>query len=133
MDRRAAQQGERTLDVAPLDVGEAARDLGKALPQHPLVVRAVLPCGLKPLVRTECQAPVQQVLSVGEGFGRRQPQIIRDRRNALSAARKWPPESVARARASGPPGFVAITLGHLPIMASRLGSPCSATAVSEVP
>jgi hypothetical protein len=31
-------------DVATLDVGDANRELGQALPQHPLIVRAVRPC-----------------------------------------------------------------------------------------
>ena len=56
--RRASKQADRTLDIAALDVGDADRELGQALPQHPLVVRAVLPCRLEHLVRVECQAPV---------------------------------------------------------------------------
>jgi uncharacterized membrane protein len=51
---RAAQQGDRTLEVAALDVSDADGQLGEALPQLPFLVRAVLPCGLKHLVRVEC-------------------------------------------------------------------------------
>jgi Amidase len=97
-------------------MGDADRELGKGLPQCLLVVRAVLPCGLEYLVRVKGQAPIQQVLRVGEGFGRRQFEIIRDTRNALAALRKWPTKGVAGTGASGPTGFVAITLSHGPIM-----------------
>jgi hypothetical protein len=65
-------------DVATLDVGDANSELGQALPQHPLIVRAVLPCGLEHLMRGECQATVQQILGIREGFGWRQLEIIRD-------------------------------------------------------
>ena len=69
-------------------------------------------------MRVECQALVQQILGIGDGFGRRQVKIIRDSWNAFTALRKWSTESVAGASASGPAGFVAITLSHVLIMAS---------------
>jgi hypothetical protein len=117
--RRAAEQGDCTRDVAALDVGDADSELGQALPQHPLIVWAVFPCRLEHLVRVECQATVQQILGIGEGFGWRQREVIRDACNALAALPKGSAESVARAGASGSAGFVAITLGHVPIMASE--------------
>ena len=61
--------------------------------------------------------PVQQVLGIGEGFGRGQLEVIRDACNTHTAQRKWPTKGVARAGASSPAGFVAITLSHMPIMA----------------
>jgi len=64
------KQSDRTVSVAALDVGDADRQLGKALPQRPLVVRAVLPRGLEHLVRIERKAAVQQILGVGERFRR---------------------------------------------------------------
>ena len=76
--RRAAEQGDCPLDVATLDMGDANSELGQALPQHPLIVWAVLPCGLEHLMGVECQATVQQILGIGEGFGWRQLEIIRD-------------------------------------------------------
>jgi hypothetical protein len=101
----ARRSSVSALDVAALDVGDADRELGQALPQHPFIVRAVLPCGLEHLVRVECQAPVQQVLGVREGLGRRLLEVIWDAWNSLTALRKWPAESVTRAGASrGPPG-----------------------------
>ena len=93
-------------------------ELSQGLPQCLLVVRAVLPCGLEHFVRVECQAPVQQILGIGEGFGRRQLEVIRNAWNAFTALRKWSTQSVAGTSASGPAGFVAITLSHVPIMAS---------------
>ena len=117
--RRAAEQGDCTLDVATLDVGDADSELGQALPQHPLIVRAVLPCGLEHFVRVERQAPVQQILGKGQGLGRSQLEVVWNARNAFAALRKWSAESVARAGASGSAGFVAVTLGHVPIMASE--------------
>src|SRR5215208_4623926 len=115
--RRAAKQRDRPLDVAALNVGDADRELGKGLPECPLLDRAVLPRRLEHLVRVECQAPIQQVLRIVKGFGRRQLEIIRDTRNALAARRKWPTEGVSRTAASGPPGVVAITLDHVPMIA----------------
>ena len=76
--RRAPEQGDCPLDVATLDVGDANSELGQALSQHTLIVRAVLPCGLEHLMRVECQATVQQILGICEGFGWRQLEIIRD-------------------------------------------------------
>jgi hypothetical protein len=69
-------------------------------------------------VRVERQAPVQQILRIAERFGRRQLEIIRDAWNAFTALRKWSTKSVAGASASGPAGFVAITLSHVLIMTS---------------
>ena len=100
-------------------MGDADRELGKCLPQCLLVVRAVLPCGLEHFVRVERQAPVQQILGIGQGFGRRQLEVIRNAWNAFAALRKWSTEGVAGTSASGPAGFVAITLSHVLIMASR--------------
>ena len=57
---------------------DARRELGQALPQHPLIVRAVLPCRLEHLMRVESQATVQQILGIGESFSWRQLEIIRD-------------------------------------------------------
>ena len=56
---RSDYMGDGTRHVAALDVGDADHELGQGLPQHPLTVRAVLPCGLEHLVRVECQAPVR--------------------------------------------------------------------------
>ena len=68
----------------------------------------------------ERQAPVQQILRIAEGFGRRQLEVIRYAWDAFTALRKWSTESVAGTSASGPAGFVAITLGHVLIMAHVL-------------
>ena len=76
--RRAAEQGDCPRDVATLDMGDADSELGQALPQHPLIVWAVLSCGLEHLMRVESQASVQQILGIGEGFGWRQREVIRD-------------------------------------------------------
>jgi hypothetical protein len=117
--RSSAKQGDRTLDVAALDVGDADCELRQPLPEHALIVRPVLPCGLEHLVRVKCQPAVQQVLGIGEGFGRRQLKVIRDTWNAFTASGKRSAESVARAGASGSAGVIAITLGHVPIIASE--------------
>jgi hypothetical protein len=76
--RRAAQQGDCPLDVATLDVGDANSELGQTLPQHALIVWAVLPCSLEHVMRIESQATVDPILGIGEGFGWRQLEIIRD-------------------------------------------------------
>jgi hypothetical protein len=99
-------------------MGDADRELGKCLPQCPLLVGAVLPCGLEHFVRVERQPPVQQVLGKGQGFGRRQIEVIGNAWSAFAAPRKWSTECVAGTIASGPAGFVAITLSHVLIMAS---------------
>ena len=116
--RRAAQHGDRPLDVATLDMCDPDRELRKGLPQCPLLDRPVLPCRLEHLMRIERQAPIQQVLRIVESLGGRQFEVIWDARNALAALRKRPAKGVARTAASGPAGFVAITLSHMPMIAN---------------
>jgi hypothetical protein len=116
-DRRFAKQTHRPLGVAALDVRDANRELCQALPQHPLVGGTVFPRRLEHLVRGERQAPVEQLLGVGEGFGRCQFEIVRDTRDACTAGGKRSAKRVARARTSGSAGLVAITLGDTAIMA----------------
>jgi len=67
----AAKHGYRALGVTPLNVGDADRELGKALPEQPLILWTVLPCGLEHLVGVERQTPVQQILGIGQRCGRR--------------------------------------------------------------
>jgi hypothetical protein len=69
-------------------------------------------------VRVECKAPVQQILGIGQGFGRWQDEVIRNAWDAFSALRKWSTEGVAGTIASGPARFVAITFSHVFIMSS---------------
>ena len=69
-------------------------------------------------MRIEREAPVQQILGKGQGFGRWQDEVIRNAWNAFSALRKWSTESVAGTIASGAARFVAITLSHVFIMSS---------------
>jgi hypothetical protein len=118
--RRASKHRDRALDVAALDMGDADRELGKGLPQCLLFGWPVLPGRLEHLMRVECQAPAQQVLRIGEGFVRRQLEIIRDARNALAARRKWPAELITRTGVSRPAGFIAFTLDHVAIMAHAM-------------
>ena len=103
------------MAVAALDVGDADCELGQALPQRSLVVRAVLPRGLKHLVRVERRALVQQILGVGEGFVRGQLEIVWDAGHAPAARRKESAQGVAGPSVARPAGFVAIASGHLPI------------------
>ena len=74
-------------------------------------------CWVKHLVCVERHAPVEQLLGMGEGFGRRQLEVVRDRWIARTVAGKRSAKGVARARTSGSAGLVAITLGHAAIMA----------------
>lgn len=60
---------------------------------------------------------VQQILGIGEGFGRRQLDVIRDRWHALAAYRKGSTDGVAWTGATGTAGFVTITLAHVSMMA----------------
>ena len=69
-------------------------------------------------MRVEGQAMVQQILGKGQGFGRRQLEVVGNAWNAFAAPRKWAAEGVARTIAPGPAGFVAITLSHGLIIAS---------------
>jgi hypothetical protein len=117
-DRRAAKNRHRTLVVAALHMGDADRELGKCLPQCLLVVRTVLPRGLEHFVRVEGQAPIQQILSAGQCFGRRQLEVVRNAGNAFAALRKRLTEGVAGTLASGPTEFVAIAVRHKLMMSS---------------
>ena len=98
-------------------MGDADSELGQALPQHPLIGGAVFRAASNTPCALNARAPVQQVLGIGEGFGWGQLEVIRDACNTHTARRKWPTKGVARAGASSPAGFVAITLSHMPIMA----------------
>ena len=117
--RRTTKHRDRAFDVAALDVGDADRELSQPLPERALFVRPVLPCGLKHLVGVEGESAVQQILGVGEGFDRRQLQVVRDACNAFAPWRKRAAQRVARAPASWSAGLVAIALGHPSIIAGE--------------
>jgi hypothetical protein len=82
-------------------------------------------CGLEHLVGVKCQPPVQQILGMGEGFGRRQLEVIRDTWNALTAPGKRSADRVARAGASGSAGVIAITFGHVPTVCAGVDAAAS--------
>lgn len=128
----AAKQRGCTLAVAPLDMSDAHRELGQALPHCLLVGRAALPRGLEHLVSVECEASVQQILGIGKGLGRCQRQVVRNPWHACTTRREWSAQSVSRSGVTRAAGFVTITLGHLPIMTSDGAQSATATEYCTV-
>lgn len=76
--------------------------------QRTLALWAALPRRLEHFVGAERLTPVEQILRVGERFGRRELQVIGNPFDAFTAVGQRPAERVARAGAARPARVVTV-------------------------
>ena len=104
----STKQGHCTGRVPAEEVGEPDTQLGKSLPQVPLLRRCRFPGTFQDLMRVERHSRVEQTLCLNQRGSGREDKIVRNPRHPIGSVRQRTPERVAGTGVTSTSGGVAV-------------------------